>query len=81
MVDFMEFRTYQQDLEELKTSEEVFNNVISYIYDKTPEEMLAIAKSIKSGANVLPLVKRAFERVLAMRQAERKEVFDFYYRI
>lgn len=79
MVDFMEFKTYQQDLKELKISEETFDNAISYIYDKTSEEMLAIAKSIKSGANVLPLVKRAFERVLAMRQAERKEVFDFYY--
>lgn len=75
----MEFRTYQQDLKELKISEETFDNAISYIYDKTPEEMLAIAKAIKSGTNVLPLVKRAFERVLAMRQAERKEVFDFYY--
>ena len=75
----MEFKTYQQDLKELKISEETFDNAISYIYDKTPEEMLTIAKSIKSGANVLPLVKRAFERVLAMRQAERKEVFDSYY--
>lgn len=75
----MEFRTYQQDLEELKISEETFNNVISHIYDKKAEEMLTIAKTIKSGANVLPVVKKAFERVLAMRQAERKEVFDFYY--
>lgn len=76
----MEFRTYQQDLEELKISKETFNNVISHIYDKKAEEMLAIAKTIKSGgANVLPVVKRAFERVLAMRQTERKEVFDFYY--
>ena len=75
----MKNKTYQQDLEELKVSEETFDNVISHIYDKTPEEMLAIAKTIKAGANVLPVVKRAFERVLAMRQAERKEVFDFYY--
>lgn len=55
----MEFKTYQQDLKELKISEETFDNAISYIYDKTSEEMLAIAKSIKSGANVLPLVKLA----------------------
>lgn len=75
----MEFRTYQQDFEELKVTKETFDNVISYIYDKSPEEMFAIAKTIKSGANVLPVVKRAFERVLAMRQAERKEVFNFYY--
>ena len=75
----MEFRTYQQDLEELKISEETFNNVISHIYDKKAEEMLAIAKTIKSGANVLPVVKRAFERVLAMRQVERQEAYNIYY--
>lgn len=75
----MEFRTYQQDLQDLGITAEQFDNVISHIYDKTSEEMIALAKAIKSRASVLPIVKRAFERVLAMRQAERKEVFDFYY--
>lgn len=72
-------RTYEQDLKELNIAEEEFNNIISYIYDKTNEEMMAIAKSIKSGAKVLPTVKRAFERVLDMRYAERLEVYNFYY--
>lgn len=71
-------RTYEQDLKELNISEEEFNDVISHIYDKTPEEMTIIAKYIKSGAAVLPTVKRAFERVLVMRQAERQEAYSIY---
>ena len=72
-------RTYEQDLRELNITAEEFDNVISHIYDKTSEEMVAIAKSIKSGANVLPLVKRAFERVLNIRYAERLEAYNIYY--
>ena len=72
-------RTYEQDLRELNISEEEFNNIISHIYDKTADEMVALAKAIKSGARVLPAVKSAFERVLAMRSVERREAFEIYY--
>ena len=65
-------RTYEQDLKELNISAEEFDNIISHIYDKTAGEMVTLAKAIKSGARVLPTVKRAFERVLAMRQTERQ---------
>lgn len=72
-------KTYAQDLKELNITEEEFDNVISHIYDKTAEEMVTLAKNIMSGANVLPVVKRAFERVLAMRQTDRAEAFNIYY--
>lgn len=72
-------RTYAQDLKELNITAEEFDSVINHIYDKTAEEMVVLAKTIKAGANVLPVVKRAFERVLAMRQTERAEAFNFYY--
>ena len=72
-------RTYEQDLKELNISVEEFDNIISHIYDKTAEEMVTLAKAIKSGAHVLPTVKRAFERVLVMRQAERQEAYNIYY--
>lgn len=71
--------TYEQDLKELNISAEKFNNIISHIYDKTPEEMAALAKHIKSGAHVLPTVKRAFERVLDMRPEERHWAYLIYY--
>lgn len=72
-------KTYNEDLKELNISAEEFDNVISNIYDKTAEEMISLAKAIKSGADILPVVKRAFERVLAIRYAERKEAYDTYY--
>lgn len=75
-----EFRTYQQDLQDLRITAEQYNNIISHIYDKSAEEMAVLAKAIKNGACVLPAVKRAFERVLDMRQAERQEVYDIYYK-
>ena len=71
--------TYKQDLEELKISAKEFDNIILHIYDKTAEEMVTLAKSIKCGACVLPTVKRAFERVLAMRQTERQDAYNIYY--
>ena len=71
--------TYKQDLEELNISTEEFDNIISHIYDKTAEEMVTLAKAIKGGACVLPTVKRAFERVLAMKQAERQDAYNIYY--
>lgn len=58
---------------------EPFYNVVSYIYDKTNDEMMALAKAIKSGANVLPVVKQAFEKVLDIRYAERLNVYNYYY--
>ena len=72
-------RTYEQDIKELKITPEEFDNIISHIYDKTADEMVALAKVIKNGAKVLPVVKRAFERVLDMRYAERMEAYNIYY--
>lgn len=74
-------RTYQQDLEALNITEEEFDNVISNIYDKSDDEMIAISKAIKSGANVLPIVQRALERVLNMRPTERQEAYNFHYNL
>ena len=74
-------RSYQQDLETLSITPEEFDSVISNIYDKTCDEMIAISKSIKSGADVLPVVQRALERVLNMRATERQEAYTFHYNI
>lgn len=71
--------TYEKDLKELNISAEEFDNIISHIYDKTPEEMAVLAKHIKSGAHILPTVKRAFERVLDMRPEERHRAYLIYY--
>ena len=57
-----EYRTYEQDIKELKITPEEFDNIISHIYDKPADEMVALAKVIKNGVKVLPVVKRAFER-------------------
>lgn len=72
-------KPYEEDLKDLNISDEEFNNIISHIYDKTAEEMVVLAKAIKNGARVLPAVKRAFERVLAMRSEDRREAFEIYY--
>lgn len=72
-------KTYEQDLKELNITAEEFDNIISHIYDKTAEEMVTLAKAIKSDASILPTVKRAFERVLTMRQEERQEAYNIYY--
>lgn len=71
--------TYAHDLKELNITAEEYDNILSHIYDKTGTEMVALAKTIKSGARVLPAVKRAFERVLDMRAEERKEAREIYY--
>lgn len=72
-------RTYEQDLKELNITPEEFDNIISNIYDKTADEMVVLAKVIKSSAKVHPTVKRAFERVLDMRYTERMEAYNIYY--
>ena len=72
-------RTYEQDLKELNISANEFDNIISHIYDKTAEEMVVLAKAIKGGARVLPVVKRAFERVIDMRQIERSDAYNIYH--
>lgn len=74
-----EFRTYEQDLKELNITQEQYDNIIISIYDKTDDEMMAIAKTIKAGGKVLETVRRAFERVLDMRYTERLEVYNYYY--
>lgn len=71
--------TYKRDLQELNITAEEYDNIISRIYDKTAAEMVTLAKTIKSGARVLPTVKRAFERVLDMRADERKEAYEIYH--
>lgn len=71
-------RTYWEDLEELNISVDEFDELISQIYDKTAEEMVALAKKF-SAVPILSAEKRAFERVLAMRQAERDEAYKIYY--
>lgn len=71
--------TYVRDLQELNITAEEYNNIISHIYDKTADEMVVLAKAIKSGARILPAVKKAFERVLDMRLEERKEAYDIYH--
>lgn len=71
-------RTYEQDLKELNITAQQYDHVISFIYDLTANEMTAIAKSLKSGTEVHPVVKRAFERVLNIRQTEREEAFNIY---
>lgn len=74
-----EYRKYEQDLRELNISGEEYDNIISHIYDKTNDEMMVIAKTIKAGGKVLETVRRAFERVLDMRYTERLEVYNYYY--
>lgn len=41
-------RTYEQDLKELNISAEEFDNIISHIYDKTADEMAALARRLKA---------------------------------
>lgn len=72
-------RTYQQDLKILNITSEEFDNVISNIYDKSDDEVIAISKAIKSGVDVLPVVQRGLERVLNMRATERQEVYNYHY--
>lgn len=55
------------------------DNVINYIYDKTNDEMMAIAKTIKAGGKVLPIIKEAFEKVLDIKHSEYLEVYKYYY--
>lgn len=71
-------RTYWEDLEELNISVDEFDGLISRIYDKTAEEMVELAKKF-SAVPILSAEKRAFERVLAMRQTERAEAYKIYY--
>ena len=71
-------RTYWEDLEEMNISVDEFDGLISRIYDKTAEEMVELAKKF-SAAPILSAEKRAFERVLAMRQTERAEAYKIYY--
>lgn len=71
-------RTYWEDLEELSISVDEFDGLISRIYDKTAEEMVELAKKF-SAVPILSAEKRAFERVLAMRQTERAEAYKIYY--
>lgn len=75
------YRTYEQDLKELNITEEEFNNIISYVYEKSNEDMIIFAKAIREGAKIPPALQRAFERVLDMRYTERIEAYKIYYGI
>lgn len=66
-------------MQELNITAAEYDNIISRIYDMTAEEMIYLAKAIKSGSKVLPADRMAFERVLNMRQVERQEAYNIYY--
>lgn len=70
-------RTYEQDLKELNISAEEFDNIISHIYDKTADEMAALAKAIKSGAAVLPTVKEHLSAFLQLDRRKDKKHITF----
>lgn len=71
--------TYAAELAELKISAKEYDNIIRRIYDLSEADLLALAEAIKSGMAILPVTKRAFERVLAMRYAELRSVYDYYF--
>lgn len=52
-------KPYEEDLKELNISDEEFNNIISHIYDKTAEEMVALAKAIKKRGSCSPGCKKS----------------------
>lgn len=68
-----------QDLEVLGCTQAEFEIVLSNILNKNDEELMTLARTVKSRGDMMPLTKRALERVLTMQEAERKDVFDFYY--
>lgn len=72
-------KNYEQEAKELNISVAEFEKIIEYIYDKTAVEMVALAKSIKCGARIIPALKRAFEKVLEIRYAERIDAYNIYY--
>lgn len=62
-----------------KNYDKEFNNMVRYIYDKSNDEMMTIAKSIKSSAKICPLVVRAFKKVLDIKYATMQNVYKFFY--
>ena len=74
-----EYRTYKEDLEILGIKSEEYDNIISYIYDKSNDDILTLVRAIKSGAKVLKPLQFALERVLTMRYEERKEAYELYF--
>lgn len=71
--------TYMKELAELKISAGEYDDIIRSIYDLGERELLALAKVIKSGAPVAKAVKKAFERTLAMRYAELRSTYNYYF--
>lgn len=71
--------TYMEELAELKISAREYDDIIHRIYDLSERELLALAKAIKSGAPVASAVKKAFERTLAMRYAELRSTYNYYF--
>ena len=64
----------------LNITPEDFERLVSYIYDRTPDEMMILAKIIKAaGEDAVNPIKSAFEKVLDMRHADRISVYNFYY--
>ena len=71
---------FNENLKGLNITAKDFDNLVAYIYDRTPNEMKILAKIIKAaGKDVVDPIKSAFEKVLNMRYTDRIDVYRFYY--
>lgn len=67
-------------LKEMNDISKDFDNLVGYIYDRTHDEMMSLAKVIKaSGKDITAPIKIAFEKILDIRYADRIDVYRFYY--
>lgn len=67
-------------LKEMNDISKDFGNLVSYIYDRTHDEMMSLAKVIKTTEkDITDTIKIAFEKILDIRYADRIDVYRFYY--
>lgn len=67
-------------LKEMNDISKDFDNLVGYIYDITHDEMMSLAKVVKSsGKDIIDPIKIAFEKILDIRYADRIDVYRFYY--
>lgn len=67
-------------LKEMNDISKDFDNLVSYIYDRTHDEMMSLAKVINaSGKDITDTIRIAFEKILDIRYADRIDVYRFYY--
>lgn len=67
-------------LKEMNDISKDFDNLVSYIYDRTHDEMMSLAKVIKTTEkDITDTIKIAFEKILDIRYADRIDVYRFYY--